>query len=233
MCWLASQGNSSSVQVNGRTGDAESPQNRTNGGKMASALPGQLSPVRLLGWQWFLSVELWCPCGRRFCQSWQRLGITVSSLLCSYTTGWERCTQVSNFAGVPFSLSPFQRFPLCPSNMHPQTQTHSHQTHAHLYRDRHADTPAHSYPQHACIYALWNTHTHPPTIEHTLLVPARSLSCTHPLSSYWMWGSDSLLLILLPSLCFWQLFLPCSPCFFLNKTKWNQIQIWFDCYKRT
>lgn len=40
-------------QVNGRAGDqlipdAESTQNRTNGGKMAPALPGQLGPGALL-----------------------------------------------------------------------------------------------------------------------------------------------------------------------------------------
>lgn len=38
---------------------------------------------------------------------------------------------------------------------------------------------------------------------------------------------------MLSSLCFQQLFLPCSVYFILNKIKWNQIQIWFDCYKRT
>lgn len=145
---------------------------------MASALPGQLRPVRLLGGQWFLSAKLWCPRGRRLCRSWQHLGIAVPGLLCSHTTRWERCKQVSDFAGAPFSLSPSQHFPLRPSDEHPQTQTHSHRTHSHLYRDEHTDTLI---PTHARLCALWNTHTQTHTFLNTrspMLSPSLSRTRT-------------------------------------------------------
>lgn len=162
---------------------------------MASALPGQLGPVRLLGWQRLLSVKVWCPCGR-FCQSWQRPGITVSGFLRSSTVWWEKCKQVSSFAGVHFSLGP--------SNTHPHKHRHTHTKLRHAFTEK--NTHKHScWHTRTYAYTLWNTLIH--TLEHTLIRTCSlslflSLSHTYPSSSYLIWGSGNLLFILFPCLCF-------------------------------
>lgn len=133
---------------------------------MASALPGQLGPVRLLGWQRLLSVKVWCPCGR-FCQSWQRPGITVSGFLRSSTVWWEKCKQVSSFAGVHFSLGP--------SNTHPHKHRHTHTK----LREKHTQTLLLTHT-HICLHTLEHTHTHSWTHTHTyLLTLSVSFSVSH------------------------------------------------------
>lgn len=125
---------------------------------MASALPGQLGPVRLLGWRRFLSVKLGCPWGWKFSQSWQHFGITVSGLLSSYAVRWEKRKQVSSFGEVPFSLSPFQLFPLRPSAC---THRHTHTKLMHTF----SETSTHTY-SHTRAHTLWNicTLTHTPLV---------------------------------------------------------------------
>lgn len=104
-------------------------------------------------------------------QSWQRLGITVSGLLCSYILWGEKCKWVSSFTGVPFSLSLSNSSPL-----HPSTGTHRHrvthpklmpifiETHIHTQTDVCTLIPTYLHP---CAYTLWNTLSHTQFWTHT------------------------------------------------------------------
>lgn len=105
--------------------------------------------------------------------------LSPACFVLSIPTWWERCKQVSNFAGVPFSLSPVQCFLLCPSKMHPQTQTHSHQTHTFTETDTLTHQHTHTHTRvHVCTpectrsYTHFGTHTHSCSLSilHTPLV---------------------------------------------------------------
>ena len=107
-------------------------------------------------------------------QSWQRLGIAVSGLLCPYILWREKCKWVGSFAGVPFSWSLSSSSPLHPS---PGTQRHSvtHPklrptfigTHIHTHTDACTLTPTYLPP---CAYTLWNTHRVLDTHSHMFTV---------------------------------------------------------------
>lgn len=166
---------------------------------MASALPGQLGPVRLLGWQRLLSVKVWCPCGR-FCQSWQRPGITVTGQICVGSGA-------AFFVLPPYGERSVNKSAVlleCISLWVPQT--HIHINTDTLTPNSEKNTHKHSC-WHTCTYAytLWNTLIH--TLEHTLIRTCSlslflSLSHTYPSSSYLIWGSGNLLFILFPCLGF-------------------------------
>lgn len=67
--------------------------------------------------------------------------------------------------------------PLNASNVHPQTQTHSHRTHSHLYTQTHGHTNTLTHTRtHMCTLEYPRSHTH--FCKHTL-THALSLSASH------------------------------------------------------
>lgn len=139
---------------------------------MASALPGQLGPVRLLGWQRLLSVKVWCPCGR-FCQSWQRPGITVTGQICVGSGAaffvlppyGERSVNKSAVLLECISLwVPQTHIHINTDTLTPNSDTHlQRKTHTNTPADTHAHMPTHS-GTHSC--TLLNTHSY--VLAHSL-----------------------------------------------------------------
>lgn len=149
---------------------------------MATAFPGQLGPVRLLGQQRCRSVRIWRPPGEG---GFASLGIpwrSVSSLLCSYPIWWGEVKTDQQFCWSAFPSVPFQLFPLCVSTC--AHNVRSHQTHTHVYRHSHTNglTQTRAYVLTLpCTYSL--EYAHPCTLEHTLTHAfCLSLSHAHPLS---------------------------------------------------
>ena len=129
---------------------------------MASALPGQLGPVRPLGWQRVLSARGWCP-----------VGGGPASLGSAWGSLCPACFVLIAQGGRSGSGSAIlqESLLLCPSNSPlcaPQTCTHIHKhTHTtliHTFRDKHTHTPMHSHSHshllaHSLCLFLCLTHT--------------------------------------------------------------------------
>lgn len=156
---------------------------------MASALPGQLGPVRPLGWQRVLSARGWCPVGGGPASLGSAWGSLCPACFVLTAQGGRSGNGSAIFAGELFALS-LQLSPLCSSNVHPHTQAHSHHTHSHIQRQTHSYT-------NALTLTLTHMRVHIYTLEYThsfelTLTPACSLSLslslshTHPLSLYLM-----------------------------------------------
>lgn len=159
---------------------------------MAPALPGQLGPVRLLGWQRFLSVRVRCPRGRKFCSLGSVWGSLSPACFVLNTLWWKKCKWVSNFAGVPFSLSLSKSSPCILQGAPADTQRYSHQTHTCIYRDTHIHTQmdlntlTHSYPHtltHVPIHS--GTHTVLNPHSHMITVPVSGCLTHAPCLSTW------------------------------------------------
>lgn len=149
---------------------------------MATAFPGQLGPVRLLGQQRFLSVRIWHPRGRSFRQSWQHPGISLQfALFLPHMVGGS----INRSPVLPECLSvcPLPPLPLVSLTMRPQC-TLTPNSYTHLQTLAHKWTYTHKHTSYIltlmCTYSL--EYTHPHTLEQTLTHFCLSLSHTHPLS---------------------------------------------------
>ena len=156
---------------------------------MAPALPGQLGPVRLLGWQRFLSVRVQCSRGRRFCS----LGSAWGSLspACFVLTSCEgRSVNGSAILLECLSLCPFPIPPLCilPIGTHRHRVTHPKLMptfiETHIHTQRHMHTHTHILAA-MCLYALKHTPTHTVLNTHSHMLTV-SVCLTHtPCLSTW------------------------------------------------
>lgn len=130
---------------------------------MAPAFAGQLSPVRLLGWQRLLRLKMWCPCRRRVGQSRRHPGILspVCSVLAPYGGGGIgrsaillECLAVCSPSNSSLCVSPHTPTTYAPTRLrHTLTETNTL-----TQMDLH--TQAHS------SMLLWSVHSY--TCEHTL-----------------------------------------------------------------